>query len=463
MTQPTAAFAEAGRRGPDVRSDCWVRITSASAGGVDLKLVSKVEVMYGDAIRRLVRDALTALGVPHATVEMEDAGALPFVQMARLEAAVRRLCDAEARASGRAVAAPPVSCAAEYLPELAAHARYRAQRERFRRSRLYLPGNEPKFMLNAGLHGPDGVILDLEDSVAPAAKDEARLLVRNALRAIDFRGAERMVRINQGQRGLADLDFIVPHNVHVILIPKVEDPEQVRAVDERIDEILARTSPERKRRAGTGSRPSAAGCLSPPPPSARAAGSDPRRPLLMPIIESARGAIRAYDIASASPNVVALTIGLEDYTADLGVQRTPEGRESFWARCQVVNAARAAGVQPIDTVFSDVADLDGLRASVLEAKSLGFEGKGCIHPRQIRPIHEAFAPTPAELERAQQIVAAYREAEEKGLGVVALGSKMIDPPVVKRALRVVKLAAMGATEKVSGTFLAGSDCLREGS
>jgi len=414
MTQSPAAFAEAGRRGPDVRSDCWVRITSASAGGVDLKLVSKVEVMYGDAIRRLVRDVLTALGVPHATVEMEDAGALPFVQMARLEAAVRRLRDAEPRASGRAAAAPPVSCAAEYLPEFAAHARYRAQRERLRRSRLYLPGNEPKFMLNAGLHGPDGVILDLEDSVAPAAKDEARLLVRNALRAIDFRGAERMVRINQGQRGLADLDFIVPHNVHVILVPKVEDPDQVRQVDACIDGILAGP--------------------------VRGTEGSVTRPFLMPIIESARGAIRAYDIASASPNVVVLTIGLEDYTADLGVQRTPEGRESFWARCQVVNAARAAGVQPIDTVFSDVADMGGLRASVLEAKSLGFEGKGCIHPRQIRPIHEAFAPTPAELERAQQIVAAYREAEEQGLGVVALGSKMIDPPVVKRALRIVKLA-----------------------
>lgn len=160
----------------------------------------------------------------------------------------------------------------------------------------------------------------------------------------------------------------------------------------------------------------------------------------MPIIESALGAIRAYEIATASPQICGLTIGLEDYTADIGTQRTSAGRESFWARCQVVNAARAAGVQPIDTVFSDVADLEGLRASVLEAKALGFEGKGCIHPRQIRLIHEAFAPSPAELEKAQKIVAAYHEAQARGLGVVALGSKMIDPPVVKRALRLVQLA-----------------------
>jgi citrate lyase subunit beta/citryl-CoA lyase len=160
----------------------------------------------------------------------------------------------------------------------------------------------------------------------------------------------------------------------------------------------------------------------------------------MPIVESALGAFRAYEIASASPNVVALTIGLEDYTADIGTQRTNEGRESFWARCQVVNAARAARVQPIDTVFSDVADEEGLLASVLEAKSLGFDGKGCIHPRQIEVIHRGFAPSAAEVEKAKRIVQAFEKAEAEGLGVVSLGSKMIDPPVVKRALRTVELA-----------------------
>jgi citrate lyase subunit beta/citryl-CoA lyase len=412
-TIPTGKTAEAGRRGTDVRSDCWVKLTTASSGGIQLNLKTKVEVMYGDATRRLISDALTRLGVAHAVVEMEDAGALPFVQLARLEAAVRRL---------HAAGTTDVAAVPEVLPEFSAAAQQPTERERFRRSRLYLPGNESKFMLNAGLHQPDGVILDLEDSVAPAVKDEARLLVRNALRTIDFGPAERMVRINQGERGLVDLDFIVPHNVHVILIPKVEDAAQVRAVDERIRGILATRRID--------------------------------RPVyLMPIVESALGAIKAYEIAKAAESVVALTIGLEDYTADLGTQRTNEGRESFWARSQVVNAARAAGVQPIDTVFSDISDMEALRASVLEAKSLGFEGKGCIHPRQIRPIHEAFAPAPQELEKAQKIVAAFREAEAKGLGAVALGSKMIDPPVVKRALRTVKLAeALGLVD--AGTLAA---------
>ena len=418
MPNTANSMAEAGRRGADVRSDCWAKITLADTGGVKLDLKTKVESMYGDVTRTLVHEVLAILGIQHATVEIEDAGALPFVLAARIEAAVRRLADA----SGGGF--QPVK---EYLPEFEPHAQYPTERDRFRRSRLYLPGNESKFMLNAGLHGPDGIILDLEDSVAPAVKDEARLMVRNALRCIDFKGAERMVRINQGERGLKDLDFIVPHNLHVVLIPKVEDPEQVRIVDKRIDDILANTS---KSGSGGAAQAEVSG----------SSGQSRRCVYLMPIVESALGAIKAYEIATASPNICALTIGLEDYTADIGTQRTNEGRESFWARSQVVNAARAARVQPIDTVFSDISDMEALRVSVLEAKSLGFDGKGCIHPRQIKVIHEAFAPTPAELEKAQKIVAAFEEAEAQGLAAVSLGSKMIDPPVVKRAQRVVRLA-----------------------
>jgi len=389
-----AATGQAGRRGDRVRSDCWISVELRDSGGVVLDQRSKVDVMYGDSIGAAVMEGLSALGIEHAAVEVEDTGALPFVIQARLEAAVRR---ADARLE------------AELLPPMAEHATYSTSRERFRRSRLYLPGNEPKFMLNAGLHGPDGVILDLEDSVAPSEKDAARCLIRNALRALDFCGAERMVRINQGERGLEDLAFLVPHNLHMVLIPKVEDPEEVKAVDRRIGELKREHDVSQEI-------------------------------FLMPIVESALGAIRAYEIATVSENVAALTIGLEDYTADIGTQRTAKGRESFWARSQVVNAARAARVQPIDTVFSDVADMEGLLASVKEAKSLGFDGKGCIHPRQIAVIHRGFAPETTEIERAKRIVAAFEAAEAEGLGVVSLGSKMIDPPVVKRALRTVELA-----------------------
>ena len=160
----------------------------------------------------------------------------------------------------------------------------------------------------------------------------------------------------------------------------------------------------------------------------------------MPIIESALGVINAYSIASSADNVVALAIGLEDYTADLGTRRTLEGKESFFARSMVVNAARAAGIQPIDSVFSDIGDTDALRENVLNSKALGFDGMGCIHPRQIKVIHEAFAPSSEEIEKAEKIVFAFHEAEKKGLGVVALGNKMIDPPIVKRALNTINLA-----------------------
>jgi citrate lyase subunit beta/citryl-CoA lyase len=164
----------------------------------------------------------------------------------------------------------------------------------------------------------------------------------------------------------------------------------------------------------------------------------------MPILETALGIENAFPIAAASENVAALTIGLEDYTADLGVAKTLVGHESQYARTRVLNAARAAGVQAIDSVFSDVADMDGLRRWGEASRAMGFEGMGCIHPGQIRMVHEAFAPAAVEIEKAQKIVAAFEEAQTKGLAVVSLGSKMIDPPVVQRALKLVERAkAMG--------------------
>ncbi len=386
-----STIAQAGRKGSDVRSDCWVSLELKNRGGIHIELRSKVDSMYGRSIRELVEKELSYFGISDAEIVVEDSGALPFTLTARIEAAIR-------------YALPHTT--KEFLSDMRKCCRYGTQRDRFRRSRLYLPGNEPKFMINAGLHRPDGVILDLEDSVSPSEKEAAAILVRNALREVDFYNAERMVRINQLPKGLDDLKYIVPHNVHVILIPKCESAEQVQQVDEEVKRLSGKS----------------------------------HQVLYMPILESALGIIKAYDIAVAAKNIVALTIGLEDYTADIGTQRTSEGKESQWARSMVVNAARAAGIQPIDTVFSDVVDMEGLKQSVLEARSLGFDGKGCIHPRQIQIIHEAFAPTEAEIDRAKRIVRVFEKAEAEGLSVVSLGNKMIDPPVVKRAQRTVRLA-----------------------
>jgi citrate lyase subunit beta/citryl-CoA lyase len=371
-----------------------VAVTLTDAGGLDATLASKVASMYGDRIRTEIAEALEGLGVAHAKIEVEDAGALPFVLAARIEAAVRR--------------ADPDTPREHRLP-LDACARGGTTRERFRRSRLYLPGNEPKFAINAGLYGADAIILDLEDSVAPAEKDAARVLVRNALSVLDFGRAERMVRINQGALGIEDLRAVIPHNVHVVLVPKCESARDVVGVAETIEEV------------------------------ARAHGIN--EPVyLMPIVESAAGALSAREIAAAHPTVVALAIGLEDYTADIGAERSATGDESFWARAMVVNAARAAHIPPIDSVYADVGNEAGLRESAARSRSLGFDGMGCIHPRQVRVIHEAFEPAEAVLERAKAIVLRFDEAEARGLGVVSLGTKMIDPPVVKRALRTVALA-----------------------
>ncbi len=160
----------------------------------------------------------------------------------------------------------------------------------------------------------------------------------------------------------------------------------------------------------------------------------------MPILESALGVENAFAIARAAETVVALTIGLEDYTADMGVTKTQEGDESLYARARLVNAARAAGVQAIDSVYGDVADVEGLGVWARRSRALGFEGMGCIHPRQIEPIHAAFAPSAEEIEKALKIVTAFQEAEAQGLGVVSLGTKMVDRPVVLRAQRTVEIA-----------------------
>ncbi|HUB03139.1 MAG TPA: aldolase/citrate lyase family protein [Terriglobales bacterium] len=394
----TSHTAEAGHSGEGVRSDLHVVFQGKDSGGIEVALESRVAPYYGPVILEQARTVLADLGVQHARVAIHDEGALPFAIGARVEAAARRA---------------GVGLDKRWLPEQSPLPAP-STKDRLRRSRLYLPGSEPKYFINAALHEPDAVILDLEDSVHRNEKDAARILVRNVLRAVDFGTCERMVRINQIPLGLEDLAEVIGESPDLVLIPKVERPEQVAEVDRMISEIKARHGIT--------------------------------RPIwLMPILESALGIENAFAIAAASENVAALTIGLEDYTADLGVARTAEGKESAYARARVVNAARAAGVQAIDGAFTDVGDMDALRHWGEASRAMGFEGIGCIHPGQIRVIHEAFRPTVAEIEKAQRIVAAYEDAHSKGLGVVSLGSKMIDAPVVQRAVKLVERAkAMGA-------------------
>ena len=390
-----------GNRGKKVRSDCYVEMQLNTEGGIQLTLKSKVESMFGNANRKLIREILDFFGVDNATIYVEEGGALPLVIAARVEAAIKKLKSSDK----------------EFLMDIIEENKTKTSNDVHRISRLYLPGNKPSMMINAGIHQPNGIILDLEDAVAHDKKYEARFLVRNVLRGMNFYGAERMVRINQIPLGLDDLNFVVPHYANLILVPKCESADQIHQVNNRIEEIKKQYNVD--------------------------------YPIwLMPIVESALGIVKAFEIASAADNVVAMAIGLEDYTADLGTRRTDEGTESFYARSQVVNACRAAGIQPIDSVFSDVSDMEALAKNVQTSKSLGFDGMGCIHPRQIPVIHKNFAPQDGEIKKAQRIVDAFIKATEKGLGVVSLGTKMIDPPVVKRAENTLNLAiSLGIVNK----------------
>jgi citrate lyase subunit beta/citryl-CoA lyase len=391
MSEASIKAASAGPEGERVRSDLKVSLEPTS-DPLTIDLTSKVDYLYGEAIESAVRRVVDAFALTSGRLTVTDAGALEWVILARTECCLRRA----------GLDGPPV------LPEPAPGADVPRRRERLRRSRLYIPGNQPKLMISGGLYGADGIILDLEDSVPPAEKDAARILVRNALEALDWGSSERMVRVNQGAVGEEDLAAIANHNPHTILLPKVEEASQV-----------GRTAEIQRSLAGEAAA------------------------FLMPILESPGGIHRAFEIAAADPSVVALTLGLEDLSAELAAPRTPEGWESFLARQTTVYAARAAGVQPIASVFSDIENEEALAAYVRRERGLGFDGIGCIHPRQIPVVHREMTPSEAEAERAVRVVRAARDAEKRGLGAVAVGAKMVDPPVVKQAFRTVELAVAG--------------------
>lgn len=379
-----------GNKGDAVRSDCFIELWDEGNASNQVFLQSKVKSLYGKSIKQLCFEIFEFFGLKGISVNIEDSGALPFVIAARLEAGIKQFINTEK------------SFLFEILPEND----YPIAPDRFRRSRLYVPGNNPKMMINAGIYGSDGIILDLEDAVLPDKKHEARLLVRNALCQINFYGAEKMVRINQVPEGLKDLKFVVPYGIHTIVIPKCESPDDVLFVEQHIQKITGKTNSIH----------------------------------LVPIIESALGVENAFEIAVASENIVAMAIGLEDYTADIGAQRTEAGNESFFARSRIINAARAAGIKPLDSVVSNFGDLEALAAAAQCSKALGFEGIGCIHPGQIKTVNESFSPSQKEIDDTKKIVFTFFQAEKEGKGVVAVDSKMVDAPVVKRARKTIENA-----------------------
>ena len=284
-----------------------------------------------------------------------------------------------------------------------------------RRSMLFFPGNSANMLLNADYLGSDSIILDLEDAVAQAEKDSARILVRNAILSLGFT-KEVIVRINplDSPYWEKDLEQIIPAKPDMIMPTNVSGADYVQTISKKIAQIEENCGME----IGTVK--------------------------LIPLIETALGVEKAFEIATADPRVKAIFLGGEDLTADMQCKRTKEGKEIFYARSRMVMAARAAGIDVYDTPWTDVEDYDGLIEDAKFAKSLGFSGKSAISPRHVRFINEIFSPTEAEIQYAHDVFAAIEKGKAEGKGVVSLRGKMIDAPIVARARQVLETAeAMG--------------------
>jgi citrate lyase subunit beta/citryl-CoA lyase len=282
-----------------------------------------------------------------------------------------------------------------------------------RRSSLIMPVNNRRFVERAYSRGADAIVLDLEDSVAPGEKANAREGVREAIRLAGRGGADVLVRINKPfELAVADLDAAVWPGLAGIVFPKAEAAVEVQVLDRLLAEREA-------------ARGLAVGSLE-----------------VAILVETALGVQHIAEIACASPRAVSISLGSEDFTRDIGVEPTPEGHEQGWGKGATVVAARLAGIQPhgLRSTLADYSDLDGLRESVLEAKRMGFKGASVIHPTQVAVLNEHFSPTAAEVEYARRVIEVYEAAEAQGKASVGLEGKMIDIPVVERARMVVQRA-----------------------
>lgn len=282
-----------------------------------------------------------------------------------------------------------------------------------RRTMLFLPGNNPNMIMNGGLLGADSIIFDLEDAVAPDQKDAARILVKSALRSLDFGGCEIIIRMNALDTPYweEDIEEMVPLGPSAIMPTKVSDGDYIRKLEQKITETEEKN------------------------------GMDVGKIKLIPLLETAMGIEHAYDIAIASPRMEALYLGAEDLTADLRCERTKEGAEILYARGRLVCAARAAGIEAYDTPFTDVEDMEGLRSDARFAKGLGYTGKAVINPRHVEDVNCIFSPSDKEIRYAREVFGAIREAKRQGKGAISLRGKMIDAPIAQRAKLVLEAAS----------------------
>ena len=291
-------------------------------------------------------------------------------------------------------------------------------KKRLRRTMMFLNAQKPGLIKDPYIYRPDSIMLDLEDAVAENQKDAARFSLYHALKTIDYRGCERVVRIN----GLdtpywkEDIRCAVAGGCDAIRIPKTERPEDVRTVEDHIEA------------------------------AEKEFGIPEGRTLIMAAIESARGVMKALDICEASEPLFGIALSGGDYTKDLQTHITGTGIELMGARQNMIIAARAAGVQCFDTVYTNLDDMEGFRKDVETIHLMGFDGKSIINPRQITIVHEIFTPTPKDIIFAEKVVKEIDDKKARGIGVFTVDGKMIDIAFYDGARRIIALA------KASGVY-----------
>ncbi len=269
---------------------------------------------------------------------------------------------------------------------------------------LYIPGNNPAMLQQGGVYGADALLLDLEDAVALNQKDSARILVRNMFKSINYGNAEISVRINSLSTpfGLADLHAIVPLQPHAIRVPKTESCEELAELLKIVEDIENEHN----------------------------LPHDQMKIHIM--IETALGVQNVFDLVKMSPRIDAVTIGGQDLTADMNIASTKDGVGIDFARKRIIMAAKANGIDAIDTVFVDVEDDEGLAKDTAYSKAIGFAGKAVINPRQIDVVHEVYQPTEAEIRKSLKIYKAFIQNKKAGIGVFAVDGKMVDKPVMQQ-------------------------------
>ncbi|AVL80246.1 citrate (pro-3S)-lyase subunit beta [Klebsiella oxytoca] len=293
------------------------------------------------------------------------------------------------------------------------------RKNRLRRSMLFVPGANAAMLSNAFIYPADALMFDLEDAVAVREKDAARRLVYHTLQHPLYRDIETIVRVNalDSQWGIDDLEAVVRAGVDIVRLPKTDTAEDVIAMEKEIARIE------------------------------RDCGRQPGSTGMLAAIESAKGILQAPAIAQASPRLIGIALGAEDYVRDIRTERSADGIELLFARCTILQAARAAGIQAFDTVYSDANNEAGFLQEAEHIKQLGFDGKSLVNPRQITLLHNLYAPTQKDVDHARRVVEAAKAAEREGLGVVSLNGKMIDSPIIARAHLVLSRAELSGVRE----------------